>query len=145
MSSLGPSPSSLDANPKLIRLAACAVAAPVFVWQEQKEFAFPPLPFAVVVLELVALSVCLCLFRRGPSRLQPPKSAAAVVRFIGRRTLLIYAVQLAGSELLVRVLPDDDDDDGDSLAPPPSHRCPTGRKWEAWHWPPSRATIRRGR
>ena len=107
-------------NAKLIRLAACIVAAPVFVWQEQKEFSFPPLLFTVVVLELVALSVCLCLFRRGPSRLQPPKSAAGVVRFIGRRTLLIYAVQLAGSELLVRVLPDDDQDDAreDSLAPP---------------------------
>ena len=103
-------------NAKLIRLAACVVAAPVFVWQEQKEFSFPPLPFTVVVLELVALSVCLCLFRRGPSRLQPPESAAGVVRFIGRRTLLIYAVQLAGSELLVRVLPDDEQED--SLAPP---------------------------
>ena len=104
-------------NAGLIRIAACVVAAPVFVWQEQKEFSFPPLPFTVVVLELVALSVCLCLFRRGPSRLQPPQSAAAVVRFIGRRTLLIYAVQLAGSELLVRVLPDDREQE-DSLAPP---------------------------
>lgn len=102
-------------NAGLIRLAACLVAAPVFVWQEQKEFSFPPLPFTVVVLELVALSVCLCLFRRGRSRLQPPESAAEVVRFIGRRTLLIYAVQLAGSELLVRVLPDREQED--SLAP----------------------------
>jgi hypothetical protein len=102
-------------NAGLIRLAACVVAAPVYVWQEQKEFSFPPLPFTVVVLELVALSVCLCLFRRGPSRLQPPESAAGVVRFIGRRTLLIYSVQLAGSELLVRVLPDREQED--SLAP----------------------------
>jgi hypothetical protein len=100
----------------LIRLAACVVAAPAYVWQEQKEFSFPPLPFTIVVLELVALSACLCLFRRGPSRLQPPASAAGVVRFIGRRTLLIYAVQLAGSELLVRVLPDREQ--GDSVAPP---------------------------
>jgi hypothetical protein len=109
-------------NAKLIRIAACVVAVPVYVWQEQKEFSFPPIPFTVVVLELVALSVCLCLFRRGPSRLQPPESAAAVVRFIGRRTLLIYAVQLAGSELLVRMLPDrqeeEEDEEEDSLAPP---------------------------
>jgi hypothetical protein len=103
-------------NAGLIRLAACVVAAPVFVWQEQKEFSFAPLPLTVVVLELVALSVCLCWFRRGPSRLQPPAAAAGVVRFIGRRTLLIYAVQLAGSELLVRVLPRRDRED--SLAPP---------------------------
>jgi hypothetical protein len=117
-------------NAKLIRLAACAVAAPVFVWQEQKEFSFPPLPLTVVVLEIVALSVCLCVFRRRPSRLQPPASAAAVVRFIGRRTLLIYALQLAGSELLVRVLPDDDDDQEDSLAlpavAPPPDRAQVG-------------------
>jgi hypothetical protein len=103
-------------NAGLLRLAACVVAVPVYVWQEQNEFSFPPLPFTVVVLELVALSVCLCFFRRGPSRLQPPESAAGVVRFIGRRTLLIYAVQLAGSELLVRILPDRKDED--SLAPP---------------------------
>jgi hypothetical protein len=103
-------------NAGLLRLAACVVAAPVFVWQEQKEFSFPPLPFTVVVLELVALSVLLCFFRRGPSRLQPPESAAGVVRFIGRRTLLIYAVQLAGSELLVRVLPGREEED--SSAPP---------------------------
>jgi hypothetical protein len=103
-------------NAGLLRLAACVVALPVFVWQEQKEFSFPALPLTVVVLELVALSVCLCLFRRGPSRLQPPGSAAGLVRFIGRRTLLIYAVQLAGSELLIRVLPRRERED--SSAPP---------------------------
>ena len=49
-------------NAKLIRLAACVVAAPVYVWQEQKEFSFPPIPFTVVVLELVALSVACASF-----------------------------------------------------------------------------------
>jgi carboxyl-terminal processing protease len=108
--------SATRTNANLIRLAACVVAAAVYVWQEQKEFSFPPIPFAIFVLELAALSVCLCLFRRGPSRLQPPESAAGIVRFIGRRTLLIYAVQLAGSELLVNLLPDRAQ--VDSLAPP---------------------------
>jgi hypothetical protein len=31
---------------------------------------------------------------------------AGVPRFIGRRTLEIYGIQLAGSELLVKLIPD---------------------------------------
>jgi hypothetical protein len=31
---------------------------------------------------------------------------AGVLRFIGRHTLEIYAIQLAGSELLVKLVPD---------------------------------------
>jgi hypothetical protein len=52
------------------------------------------------------LSACLCLFVRGPSRIQPPEAIAGVLRFIGRHTLEIYAIQLAGSELLVKLVPD---------------------------------------
>jgi hypothetical protein len=58
---------------------------------------------------------CAC-FGADRAACKPPESATGVVRFIGRRTLLIYAVQLAGSELLVKVLPDDEQED--SLAPP---------------------------
>jgi hypothetical protein len=52
------------------------------------------------------LSVGLSLFLRGPSRIQPPLSLAGVLRFIGRHTLEIYAIQLAGSELLIKLVPD---------------------------------------
>jgi hypothetical protein len=52
------------------------------------------------------LSTSLCLFLRGPSRIQPPEPIAGVLRFIGRHTLEIYAIQLTGSELLVKLLPD---------------------------------------
>jgi len=52
------------------------------------------------------LSLTLCLFRRGPSRIQPPQGIAGVLRFIGRRTLEIYAIQLAGFELLTKLMPD---------------------------------------
>jgi hypothetical protein len=48
----------------------------------------------------------LSLFRRGPSRVQPPEPVAGTLRFIGRHTLEIYAIQLAGSELLVKFVPD---------------------------------------
>ena len=90
----------------LMRILACLVAAAVFVWQEQKEFSFPAIHLAVFVLGLGVLSVSLRLFRRGESRIQPPKHIAGTLRFIGRHTLEIYAIQLAGSELIVKLLPD---------------------------------------
>ena len=89
----------------LMRLLACLVAAVVFVWQEQKEFSFPPIHLAVVILGLGVLSVGLCLFKRGESRIQPPEKIASTLRFIGRYTLEIYAIQLAGSELIVKLVP----------------------------------------
>ena len=92
-------------NSSPIRIVACVAAALVYVWQEQEEFSFSRIQFAVFTLGLAALSVCLCVFRRGPSRLQPPESTAGILRFIGRHTLEIYAIQLAGSELLVGLLP----------------------------------------
>ena len=90
----------------LMRLLACLVAAVVFVWQEQKEFSFPAVHLAVVILGLGVLSISLCLFTRGASRFQPPEKIANTLRFIGRHTLEIYAIQLAGSELFVKLVPD---------------------------------------
>jgi hypothetical protein len=93
-------------NVALMRLLACLIAAVAYVWQEQQEFSFPPIHLAVVVLGVGTLSAGLYLFRRGPSRVQPPEPIGAVLRFIGRHTLEIYAIQLAGSELTVKLLPD---------------------------------------
>jgi hypothetical protein len=90
----------------LMRLLACFVAVVVYVWQEQREFSFSQIHFAAFILGLGILSVSLCLFVRGPSRIQPPESVAGALRFIGRHTLEIYAVQLAGSELIIKLLPD---------------------------------------
>jgi hypothetical protein len=90
----------------LMRLLACLVAAVVFVWQEQKEFSFPAVHLAVVILGLGVLSISLCLFTRGKSRFQPPEKIASTLCFVGRHTLEIYAIQLAGSELLVKLVPD---------------------------------------
>ena len=89
-----------------MRVLACLVAAVVYIWQEQKEFSFPQIHFAVLILGVGILSLCLCLFRRGPSRIQPPETVAGILRFIGRHTLEIYAIQLAGSELAVKFFPD---------------------------------------
>ncbi len=102
------SPSALAATetPGLMRLLACLVAAIVFVWQEQEEFSFPAIHLAVFILGLGVLSISLCLFKRGESRIQPPEAIAGALRFIGRHTLEIYAIQLAGSELLVKLVPD---------------------------------------
>ena len=101
-----PSAHAMTGNASQIRLLACFVAAVVYVWQEQGEFLFPQIQFAVFILCFGVLSASLCLFMRGPSRIQPPKAIAGVLRFIGRHTLEIYAIQLAGSELLVKLVPD---------------------------------------
>jgi hypothetical protein len=89
-----------------MRLLACLVAAVVFVWQEQQEYSFSAVPLAVFILGLAVLSVSLCLFTRGESRVQPPPKIAATLRFIGRHTLEIYAIQLAGSELIIKLVDD---------------------------------------
>jgi hypothetical protein len=104
--SSAPPAHTMTENVGLMRLLACLVAAVVYVWQEQREFAFPQVHFAAFILGLGVLSLGLCLLRRGPSRIQPPESMAGALRFIGRRTLEIYAIQLAGSELIIKLLPD---------------------------------------
>jgi hypothetical protein len=90
----------------LMGVLACLVAAVVYVWQEQKEFSFPQIHLAVFVVITGAASISLSVFRRGPSRIQPPEMMAGVLRFIGRHTLEIYAVQLAASELIIKLAPD---------------------------------------
>jgi hypothetical protein len=104
-SSAPPAPAMTE-NAGRMRLLACFVAAVVYVWQEQREFSFPQIHLAAFILEVCVLSPSLCLFRRGPSRIQPPAAIAGVLRFIGRRTLEIYAIQLGGSELLVKLVPE---------------------------------------
>ena len=58
-----------------------------------------------VVLGVGVMSLGLCLFRRGPSRFQPPEPIAGALHFIGWHTLEIYAIQLAGSELIIKLAP----------------------------------------
>ena len=56
-------------NAGLMRLLACIAAVLTYFWQEKAEYSFPPIHFAVFVLCVGILSVSLCLFQRGPSRL----------------------------------------------------------------------------
>jgi uncharacterized membrane protein len=104
-SGFDPPAHGLAENTDPMRLLACLTAAVVYIWQEQREYLFPPIQFAVVVLGVGVLSFELYLFLRGPSRIQPPEATATVLRFIGRHTLEIYAIQLAGSELIVKLAP----------------------------------------
>jgi len=76
-----------------------------YLWQEQREYSFPQIHFSALILGIVVWSIILYLFQRGPSRIQPPEPIAGVLGFIGRRTLEIYAIQLAGSVLLVKLVP----------------------------------------
>jgi hypothetical protein len=88
-----------------MRALACLVAAAVYVWQEQLEFRFLRTPFVAFMLGVGVVTVCLFLFRKGASRVQPPKTMAQALRFTGRHTLEIYALQLALSELIVKLIP----------------------------------------
>ena len=97
---------AMKENAGQMRLLACLVAVVAYVWQEQAEYSFSRLQFAIFIFGIGVWSASLCLFLRGPSRIQPPEAIAATLRFIGRHTLEIYAIQLAGSELLVNLLPD---------------------------------------
>jgi len=94
-----------DVNWGLMRSAACIAAAVFFVWQEQKEYSFQGPHLTVFIVGLIVLCVCLCVFERGPSRFQSAEPIAGALRFIGRQTFEIYALQLAGSELLVKLVP----------------------------------------
>jgi hypothetical protein len=88
----------------LLRLLACLVATTVYVWREQIEFSFTQVQFVVFILILGILSLQLCLYLRGPARIQPPKLVAAALGFIGRHTLEIYAIELIGFELIAKWL-----------------------------------------
>jgi hypothetical protein len=94
-----------ERNWALMRLLACSAAAVVYIWQEQMEFLFSQLQLSGVILGIGVLSMSLCVFGRGPSRIQPPEFIAGPLRFLGRHTLEIYVIQLAGSELIIRWLP----------------------------------------
>jgi hypothetical protein len=91
-------------NLGLMRLVACLIAATVYVWREQIEFEFSQLQLYVFIFVLSILSLRLCLFQRGPTRIQPPKTLAAVLSFIGSHTLEIYAIELAGFQLIAMLV-----------------------------------------
>ena len=93
-------------NPRLMSLLACLVATVVCVWQEQLDYSFSGIQLAALVFGMSILSIGLCVFLRGPSRIQPPELLASVLRFAGRHTLEIYAIQLAGFEIIINLLPD---------------------------------------
>ncbi len=106
-SSTPPAPApAMTKNAGLMRLLAWIAAVVIYVWQEQREYSFHQIHFAAFIFGIAVWSASLCLFLRGPSRIQPPEAIGGVLRFIGRHTLEIYAIQLAGSELLVKLVPD---------------------------------------
>lgn len=92
-------------NWRVMRLLACLVTAVMYIWQEQIEFGFSAPQLSVVTLGVVFLSCGLAVFVRGPSRIQPPKPIARSLRWLGRHTLEIYVIQLAGSEFIINQFP----------------------------------------
>jgi non-ribosomal peptide synthetase-like protein len=99
-----PLPQPTRTNWGLMRVLACLVAAGAYVWREQIEFTFSQRQFEVFIFILGILSLQLCLFLRGPTRIQPPKLIAGALGFIGRHTLEIYAIELIVFELIVKAM-----------------------------------------
>jgi TraX protein len=98
-------PTATTKNAGLMRLLACLIAVFVYVWQEQREFSFSRIQLATFIAGVAISCAGMCLFVRGPARVQPPKFLAGAMRFIGRHTLEIYAIELASFELIVNVAP----------------------------------------
>lgn len=92
-------------NWRAMRLLACFITAVMYIWQEQIEFGFSEYQLSVVAVGVIALTCGLAVFVRGPSRFQPPKPIAHPLRWLGRHTLEIYVIQLAGSELIINLMP----------------------------------------
>jgi hypothetical protein len=90
---------------KVMRITAIILAATVAIWQEQIEYLFAPVQLSILMAGMALLSGILWRFFRGPSRYQPSAVVAVMVRFVGRHTLEIYAIQLAVSEVIVNLLP----------------------------------------
>lgn len=90
----------------LISVFICLVAAVAYVWGEQAEFKFSQKQLVTFILCACVLVLSLCLFARGPSRWQPPASWVPAVRFIGRHTLAIYAIELAAFEIIIKLIPE---------------------------------------
>jgi uncharacterized membrane protein YcfT len=90
---------------RMMRLPACLITAVVYVRQEQIEFWFSDSQLTVVAIGVASLSCVLSMFSRGPSRVQPPQPMASALQWLGRHTLEIYVIQLAGSELIINLFP----------------------------------------
>lgn len=92
-------------NWRVMRLLACLISAVMYIWQEQVEFGFSEYQLSAVAVGVGILSYVLAVFVRGPSSIQPPQLIAHSLRWLGRHTLEIYVIQLAGSELIIKLLP----------------------------------------
>jgi hypothetical protein len=90
---------------KVMRITAVILAATVAIWQEQVEYLFAPVQLSVLMAGMALLSGIFWQFCRGPSRYQPSTAVAVMLRFAGRHTLEIYAIQLVISEVIVNLFP----------------------------------------
>jgi len=100
------SPPKTSYKSAFVSALIAAVCVLAYVWQEQKEFSFTNIQLQTFVVCICALAVTLCLFARGASRIQPPSFFGNALRFIGRHTLEIYALELVVFELAVKLIPD---------------------------------------
>ncbi|MDB5650486.1 MAG: hypothetical protein JWL62_2006 [Hyphomicrobiales bacterium] len=82
------------------RFVAAFVAAAAYLVTEPRDLSFDAAQTAVLIVLVAWLAFGLLRYHRGISRLQPPRAWAPLLRFVGRRTLGIYAAQLILFEIL---------------------------------------------
>lgn len=89
-----------------MRNVTCVVAGLVYIFWEQREFSFNPTQLVIFAISIAMLCIVFCKFRRGPSPIQPPAPATALLQFVGRRTLELYFVDVAVSSVLASAIKD---------------------------------------
>lgn len=92
--------SPVAARRAAMRLVTCAIAGLVYIVWEQREFSFDHVRLAILVILVTILCAVFCRFRRGPSPIQLTGPAAALLQFVGRRTLELYFLNVLVSVAL---------------------------------------------
>ena len=82
------------------RFVAAFVAVAAYPVTEPRDFSFDSAQVAVLTVLVAWLAFALLNYHRGESHTQPPRTMALVLRFLGRYTLGLYALQLFIFEIL---------------------------------------------
>lgn len=82
------------------RFLAAFVAVAAYLVTEPRDFSFDAAQAAVLTVLVAWLAFVLLNYHRGESQLQPPRTVALALRFLGRHTLGLYALQLVIFEIL---------------------------------------------
>jgi hypothetical protein len=89
-----------DAQALWTRYGVASAAGLAYIIRETQDYGFDTLQSVVLALLIAGLILLLLRFHRGDLAWQPPELVAAFFRFVGRRSLEIYALSLFAMQLL---------------------------------------------